>query len=165
MAAIDHVRPSVVREHEIPGPIRAASEMTDPDYIDLFTVPVTNPQGLSPERCARLGLETASRLGRFVAWEVLCALRLHTEPSPDRVAGWRIADRGDDWIRLEASSWYMTAHVVVHVDDHRLAIALFVSYNHPLGRVLWPPISIVHRRAMPGLMRHTARMIARQRTA
>ena len=165
MAVIENRTSGVVQERDIPAEIRAASGMSDPDYVDLFTVPVTNPNNLSPERCARIGLEGASRIGRFVAWQVLCNLRLETKPSPDHVAGWRITDRSDRWIRLEAASWYMTAHVVVHVDDLRLSIALFVAYKHALGNVLWPPISIGHRRAMPGLLRHAARNIDRRRSA
>lgn len=165
MAAIEHAHRAVVQQHEIPAKIRAASGMSDPDYVDLFTVAATNPEDLSPEQCARRGLESASRVGRFVAWQVLCALRLQTQPSTEHVAGWKIAERGDDWIRLEASSWYMTAHVIVQVANDRLSIGLFVGYNHHLGRVLWPPISVVHRRAMPGLLRHSARKIDRVATS
>ena len=47
----------------------------------------------------------------------LLGLRLGPWPSPDLVHGWRIAGKGDDWLRLETASWLMTCHVVVHVES------------------------------------------------
>ncbi len=161
MTEVLDTRTSVEQHHEVPDFIRAASAMNDPDYVDLFSVTTPNATDHSPEEWARAGLETASAAGRFMAWRVLCALRLHTEPSPDYVAGWRIGERDADWMRLEASSWFMTAHVVVAVQEGRLSIALFVRYDNLVGALRWPPLSVMHRRLMPGLMRHTVRSMAR----
>ncbi|MBW3595574.1 MAG: hypothetical protein KY391_08355 [Actinobacteria bacterium] len=135
--------------------------MSAPDYVDLFTVTTRRPIEHSPERCARIALDGASPVGRFVAWQLLCHLRLQKEASPDYVAGWKIGDRGNSWIRLEARSWFMTAHAVVDVDEDRLSMALFIHYDNPVGRLWWPPISAIHRRAMPGLLRQAARGIER----
>ena len=151
------VAPTVVQRPSVPDAIHALANMTRPNYVDLFTVPAGETTEKSPEQWARVALEDASPTGRFIVFQVLCGLRLDTRPSHDRVAGWRIADRGDNWIRLEAASWFMTAHAVVLVEDDQVSVALFVRYDRPLGALLWPPISIGHRRAMPGLLIHAAR--------
>jgi hypothetical protein len=78
-------------------------------------------------------------------------------PSPDYVGGWKIADRGDSWIRLEAASWFMTAHLVLEVDDRHLSVATFICYDRPMAALVWPPLSAAHRFLMPGLLRHTVR--------
>jgi hypothetical protein len=50
----------------------------------------------------------------------------------------------------------MTAQIVVQVDDDQLSVATFIGYDRPIAALVWPPVSIVHRHAMPGLLRHTS---------
>lgn len=73
------------------------------------------------------------------------------------VQGWKIANRGDNSIRLEPASWFITAHAVVDVDDGQPAIALFVRYDRPIAALVWPPVSIMHRRAVPAMLRQALR--------
>src|SRR5438046_179620 len=103
-----------------------------------------------------VGWQAAGLAGQF-GWRVLCGLRLERRPSPGYVGGWKIADRGDRWIRSEAASWFMTAHIVVQVDDGQLSVATFVRYDRPIAALVWPPLSAGHRLAMPGLLRKTVR--------
>jgi hypothetical protein len=49
----------------------------------------------------------------------------------------------------------MTAHGIVHVDDHQLSLALFIRYDHPIASLVWMPESAIHRRAVP-VMLHQA---------
>jgi hypothetical protein len=154
--------PGVEQRHDISETIATRAAMAEPDYVDLFTVPAPGATDRSPEHWARVALEGASPTGRFLAWQVLCGLRLETEPSPGYVAGWRIADSGVGWIRLEAASWFMTAHAVVNVEDGRVSIALFIRYDSPAGRFIWTPLSFGHRRLMPGLLRHAVRRMERR---
>jgi hypothetical protein len=155
--------PTVVQQRNLPEAIRSLSALTSPDYVDLFTVTASGATDRSPEQWARVALEGASPTGRFIVWQVLCGLRLEPQPSPDYVAGWKIADRGDSWIRIEAASWFMTAHAVVQVEDGQVSVALFIRYDRPIAVLVWPPLSIGHRRAMPGLLRHAVRRINRNR--
>jgi hypothetical protein len=108
-------------------------------------------------------MEDASPLARFIIWQVLCGLRLESRPSADYVAGWKIADRGDSWMRIEAASWFMTAHAVILVEEEQVSVTLFICYDRPVGALIWPPLSVGHRFAMPGLLRHAARRINRSR--
>jgi hypothetical protein len=155
--------PTVVEHNNVPDTIRALASLDSPDYVDLFTVTAPGATAKSAEQWARTALEGASPAARFLMWQVLCGLRLQKQPSPDYVAGWKIADRGDNWIRLEAASWFMTAHAVVQVDDELVSVTLFIRYDRPLGALIWPPLSIGHRQAMPGLLRHAVRRINRSR--
>lgn len=152
--------PTVIQQRNVPEAIRSLSTLAPPDYVDLFTVTTSGAAGRSPEQWARAGLEDAAGLqGQFV-WRVLLGLRLERRPSQGHVAGWKIADRGGNWLRLEAASWFLTAHVVVQVDDGQSSVATFIRYDRPIAAFIWPPLSAFHRKAMPGLLRHAARALS-----
>lgn len=149
--------PTILQQHNLPEAIRSVSGLVRHDYVDLFTITTDGAGGASPEWWARAGVEDAAGLAGQFVWRVLCGLRLERRPSPDYVGGWRIADRGNSWIRLEAASWFMTAHLVVQVDDGQVSVATFIRYDRPLAAFVWPPLSAGHRLAMPGLLRRTVR--------
>ena len=152
--------PSVIQQRDIPEALRALSGMDRPDYVDLFTVTTSGAADATPEQWLRTALEdVAGRGGQFI-WRCVLGLRLKSRPSPTRVGGWRIADRGGDWIRLEASSWFLTAHLVTRLDDRHLFAGTFVRYDHPIAPLIWVPMSAVHRRLMPGLLVQTVRLRA-----
>jgi hypothetical protein len=152
---------SVIQQRTIPESIRALSGMDRPDYIDVFTVTTNGAADATPEQWFRTALEdVAGRGGQFI-WRGVLGLRLKSRPSTERVAGWKIADRGEDWIRLEASSWFMTAHLVTRLDDGQLFAGTFIRYDHPIAPLIWVPASAVHRRMMPGLLIKTIRLRAR----
>jgi hypothetical protein len=148
---------TVVGMHNIPDAIRSATTIADPDYVDMSTATTGDAWNRSPEQWARTVLEETP-LGRRarLLWQRL-DLRLGPPSSPDHVQGWKIADRGDNWIRLEITSWYMTAQSVCHVDDGRLSVALFVRYDKPIAARIWSPVSAMHRQAVPDLLRQALR--------
>lgn len=154
---------TVLQQRNVPDAIRSLSTLDSPDYVDLFTVTTREAAEKSPEQWARAGVEDAAGLAGQFVWRVLLGLRLERRSSPDHVGGWRIADRGDSWIRLEAASWFLTAHIVVHVDDGEVSVATFIRYDRPIAALVWPPVSIGHRQAMPGLLRNAVRRINRSR--
>lgn len=147
--------PAVSRQQPVPEQIRALSTMTDPSYVDVFTMTGGVP-GRSPEQWARVLFEdVAGRAGQFI-WRILLGLRLTA--SPHRVAGWQIADRGDDWIRLEARSWFLTGHLVVRADDAHVSLATFIHYDRPVASRIWPPLAKKHRQVAPDLLRDAHRV-------
>ena len=139
--------------NNVPEAIRSLSTMARSDYVDLFTITTGEAAGGSPEQWARAAVEDAAGLAGQFVWRVLVGLRLERRPSPDSVGGWTIADRGDSWIRLEATSWFLTAHLVVQVDDGQVSVGTFIRYDRPMAAVVWPLLSVGHRLAMPGLLR------------
>jgi hypothetical protein len=143
---------TTVLQVEAPAAIRALSPITEPDYLDQFTLTAAGVSDSSAEQWARSAFEdVAGRTGQVV-WRGIVGLRLSRRPAPDRLAGWRIAERGDGWLRLEARGWMLTAHVVFHVEGDRLSIATFIRYDRPPAAVLWPPMAERHRRAVPRVL-------------
>ncbi|MFI9721885.1 hypothetical protein ACIHFE_19865 [Streptomyces sp. NPDC052396] len=155
-----HLVPTVRRQHLIPEAIRALGIIAESDYLDLFTVTTSGVTSASPERWARAAIEEAQGLKAQFVWRVLLGLRLGWGTSPDHVGGWRIAERGPDWLRVQADSWLLTAHLVFHVDDRHTSVATVIHYNHPMASRLWPVMSMEHRRAMPGVLRGAHRVQA-----
>jgi hypothetical protein len=141
--------PTVTRLPNVPPEIRRVAGMA-PDYADVFTVEAPRATEVTAEEWARIALARGGRPGRLL-WRRVLGLQLHRSPSS--VVGWSIGARGERWIRLEASSWFMTAHVVVYVDDEQLTVATLVRYDRLLGALVWPFAAIVHRGAVPVLLR------------
>src|SRR5215211_1347907 len=132
---------TAVGVRNVPEPIRRVDPLAAPDYADVFTLLTSRATDRSSEGWARAVLEHTP-VGRSAPrlWRRL-GLRLGPRPSPDHVQGWRIADRGDGWIRMETASWFMTAHAVVHVEDGRVSLALFLRYDRAIAALIWPPVS------------------------
>ena len=149
---------TVVGLHNIPEVIRSLTTIANPDYADLCTATTGAASKRSPEKWARTVLEETP-LGRRarLLWQRL-GLRLGPPGLADHVQGWKIADRGDNWIRVETASWYMTAHAVFHVDDGQVSIALFLCYDKPIAADIWSSVSVMHRRAVPDLLRQALRV-------
>jgi hypothetical protein len=156
---------TVVQCHDVPDVIRSVSAMARPSYVDLFAVAANGAAESSSEQWTRAAVEKAAGLGGQFVWRVLCGLRLESHGAEDRVGGWKLADRGDRWLRLEAASWFMTAHIVVLVGDDEVSVATFIHYDRPTGALLWPGLAVAHRALMPGLLRATAHHIRRGRRA
>jgi len=145
--------PAIVQERKVPAQISAAGAMDRADYVDLFTVVAGHAADRSPEQWARTAVEEVAGLGGQVLWRL--GLGLQLEPSPYAIGGWTIGDRAARWIRLEAESWLLRAHIVFYLDDQRLSVATIIQYERPIAALVWPVASIVHRRAMPGLLSRT----------
>jgi hypothetical protein len=148
----------VVGLANIPETIRSLDTLDNPDYVDLYTATTVAAKKRSPEQWARAAFEESPAAHRrsSLAWAML-RLRLGPSHSPDYVHGWKIAERGEDWIRMETASWYMTTHIVFQVDERHVNFALFVRYDRPVAVLIWPLFSIAHRQASLVLMRRVAR--------
>jgi hypothetical protein len=143
-----------VGTHKVPWSVRALSSLPDPDYVDLFTLS-TGTQA-APEQWARAMFGDVPSVAELLIWRGLLGLRLARSRSPATVAGWQIGGRGEDWIRLEAASWFLTGNLLVQAADGRVSLATFLRYDRRLGRAAWPPLSVIHRRLVPGLLHNAA---------
>lgn len=152
---------TVLEQRTIPESIRALSTIDRPDYVDLFTASVSDATAHSPEEWARAAVGGAPPAARFLVWQVILGLRLEPGPSPDHIAGWKIGDRGERWIRMEASSWMVTTQAVFRVDEGRVSFSLLARYEHPIAATIGPAVTYLHRRAAPGLLRHAVRRLSR----
>jgi hypothetical protein len=151
--------PAVAWGRDVPESIHSLG-LANPDYVDLFTAPTNERSAKSAEHWARAVLEGGPRhlgLAVFVAQRLLLGLRLGPRRSPDYIHRWRIADRGEGWVRIEAASWMMTAALVFKVDDTRVSLAAFVRYDRRVAALVWQAGHIVHRTLVLALMRRAVR--------
>jgi hypothetical protein len=133
-------------------PARVLSSLARIDYLDRFGVDTDAAGDATPERWARAMFGDVPSAGAVLVWRGFLGLRLHREASPDTVAGWRIGDRGDDWIRLETNSWFLSANLVVLTSPAQVSLVTCLSYDRFPAGVWWPPLSAVHRRLVPGVL-------------
>lgn len=143
----------------VPAAIRALDTLVDPDYTDVFTAEAREAPPRPLDRWFRSvmnGVPGGLRRFTFLAQRGLLGLRLDPRPAPDRLIGWRFAGGGDDWFLLEATSWMLTGHVVFQADGRHLSFATFVRYDHAAARLVWPPVSLIHRQVGLALMRYAA---------
>ena len=152
------------RVHEIPSRLVELCPFAE-DYVDLFTLPSTPLAVASPEEWARAAMEGAPAAGTFLAWRVLCNLKLEGGGSAQHIAGWRIVDQQDDWIRVEARSWFMTANAIFKVEADETMFATFIRYDRAVARLIWGPVSAFHRAAAPAFLAAARNRIARSQGA
>jgi Protein of unknown function (DUF2867) len=145
---------SAVGTNDIPESVRALGSLPEVDYADLFTL-ATDTEA-TPEHWARAMFGDIPSLAELLIWRVLLGLRLSRGRSPATVAGWQIGDRGEDWIRLEAASAFLTCNLLVQTAEGRVSLVTFLHYDRCLGRSIWSPLSAIHRRVVPGLLRDAA---------
>jgi len=143
-----------VGTHNVPESVRTRTSLPDFDYIDHFTL--ATDADATPEQWARAMFGDVASTAEHLIWRGLLQLRLSPGRSPATVAGWRIGGRGPDWIRLEAASWFLTANLIVRTADGRVSLSTVLRYERRLGHRVWPPLSAVHRRLVPGVLRGAA---------
>jgi hypothetical protein len=145
------------------GMATALSTFAEPDHVDLFTVAAPGATDHSPEEWARAVLEQApvSQRNARRFWRQL-GLRLGPPDSPEHVQGWKIAARGDDWLRIETASWYLTAQAVVLVEPAQVSLSLSLRFDRPPASLVWALASGPHQRAVPVMLRQAAELMAKR---
>ena len=143
---------------QLPEEIVAVSSLPDANYADAFTLATT--VRATPEQWARAMFGDVPNAAEQLIWRGFLGMRLSRGRSSATVAGWRIAERDETWIRLEAASWFLTGNLIVLVGEG-VTLATFVRYDRGVGHAVWGPLSAVHRRLTPGLLRDAARLRAR----
>ena len=135
------------------------TELSTVDYTDRFSLR-TDAAG-TPEQWARAMFGNVPSPGEVFIWRVVLGLRLSRGRSPDTVAGWRIGGRGDDWVRLETESRTMTANLVVETGGGEVALTTRLRYDRTPARLMWPPLSAVHRWLVPRVLHDAAARMSR----
>jgi len=151
---------TVVQRHQIPDEIRALSGFQSPDYGDVFTITTGETPHVSAFRWAHVGVEDAAGAGGRFLWQRVLGLRLLPRDAPGQIGGWKVGANGADWIRLEATSWFLSGHLVFSVDGDRMSFGTFLRYDRPIARPLWAALSHLHRWVTPGFLERAARILA-----
>ncbi|HLR95792.1 MAG TPA: DUF2867 domain-containing protein [Jiangellaceae bacterium] len=141
----------VVGTANLPKEVRELGGIAAADYADAFTI--NTDLEATPEQWARAMFGDTPEFVAMLLWRGLLGLRLVHTASPDTIAGWRVAERGAEWIRLQSESRILTASLVVHATAGQMSLATFMRYDRPAGAGIWTLVSAVHRRLAPGLLR------------
>lgn len=132
--------------------------LADADYVDCFRHATDAASTWSPEQWARVTLDQlAGAKGQFI-WRVVLALRLAPRTRPGHVAGWRIAEHGPTWIRLEATGPLISGEIVIHLDDTYASMITSVRFHNRFAALQWRTLSGIHRKAVPELLRDADRL-------
>jgi Protein of unknown function (DUF2867) len=151
-----------------PAALRALDTFDRTDYSDVFTATATRPVEMTPEQLARAVLQPESLGARavvavaYAVQRTVLGMRLTAAGAPHGVMGWRIAARGENWVRLEADSRLMSGHLVLRGDGRDVECATFVQYNSRLAALVWPPVSLLHRQVGLALMRSALQVLESQ---
>jgi hypothetical protein len=135
--------------------IGAHVTLREPDYVDCFVVESPGAGRHSAEAWARAVLERSplARRNARRLWRLL-GLRLGPKGSASHVAGWLVAATEEDWVRIETSSWYLSAQAVCLVDGDAVSLSLSLRYRRPIvGALVWRFVEGPHRSAVPVMLR------------
>jgi hypothetical protein len=151
---------TVIGRQNVPAKVLSLVTLGEPDYVDCFTIATPRATERSAEEWARAILELAplARRSTRPLWRLM-GLRLGPPNSPDHVQGWRIAERGDVWLRVETGSWYASAQAVCLVEEGRISISLSLHYDRLPAAVIWAIVSGPHQRAVPVMLRQAMRLM------
>lgn len=147
---------------EVGPSVLARSGLGPVHYADHFAIRPVDGTSATPERWARVLFGDTPSAAEWFIWRVLLQLRLRRGQSHSTVAGWRIAARSEDWIRLETASWMMAAELVIRASTQEVSLSTLVRYERGAAAAVWGTLSAVHRRLVPGVLREAATTVAVQ---
>ena len=139
---------------EVPEDVRSLSTVSEPDYVDMYSL--ESASDATAQTWARaMYEESLGARGRLIFGQVL-GLKLAPPKTLGTVAGWRVAEQGEGWIRMEAEGKRVVGQIIVRTANGVLSVTTFIQYVSRLGSTTWTVWSILHRRAMPKLLRDAA---------
>lgn len=137
------------------GRVRVASPTTgsvaasqEHDFACAYVVAIAADDNRSSEQWARAVWEGAPaplRWFMLAGWRLVLGLRLGPLHSSDHILGWRIVDRGPGETVCQLPSGFLDSHNVFRKVDGTFVWSTFVTYRRPVARVIWPPVSLLHR--------------------
>jgi len=150
---------------EVVHRVAIGDERADPssDFVCAYEVDIASGDDRSSERWARDAWEGAPgplRWFMLAGWRVVLGLRLGPRTSPDHILGWHITTRTPDETVCQLASAFLKASNTFRRREGRLVWSTEVTYDRGIARVIWPPVSLLHR----PLVRIALRRAARHRT-
>lgn len=128
------------------------------DHVDAHLIHSRPASSRSPEQWAREILENVSKtrqLSLRAGWTML-GLKLHIGDA-DAIAGWPIAHRDADYLRLRGDSLSgLTGELVTRVAGDGVAFATFVQLDGPVARLLWSRTVSLHLNIVRQLLTEAA---------
>ncbi|MEV5574800.1 hypothetical protein AB0L06_32595 [Spirillospora sp. NPDC052269] len=137
-----------VRARTIP-PQPRSDEGTEHDFACSYEVAIATGDQRTSEQWAREIWEGAAaplRWFMIIGWRFVLGLRLGPlTSSPEHILGWRIVTNGADEVVCRLGSGSLDADNVFQRLDDTFVWSTFVTYKRRRARVVWPPVSLIHR--------------------
>ena len=147
----------VVGVREVAESVRTLVALPRVDYADRFVL--ATDVDATPEQWARAMFGDVPSVAEWWIWRGVLGLRLSRGRSPVTVGGWRVGARSEDWIRLEAASRSLRAEMLVQTAAGQVSWTTSLHHDRRVARVVWPPLSAVHRRLVPRVLRDAERRL------
>ena len=131
-----------------------------PDFACGYEIDVAPADDRSAEQWARAAWEGAPAPLRWfivTGWRLVLRLRLGPRPSPDHILGWKILERRADETVCQLRSSFLNAYNTFRRVEDRLVWSTFVIYDRPIAKVIWPPVSLLHRPLVRVALRQASR--------
>ena len=155
---VTKARPRVRAEEPTTG---HPSELGSFDFACAYGVEIPIDGHRTSEQWARAVWERAPAPLRWFmvsGWRIVLGLRLGPRGAPDHILGWRIVESGPDETVCQLRSAFLHASNSFRCVDGRLVFSTFVSYDRPIGRYIWLPVSLLHRPVARAALVRAARM-------
>ena len=128
------------------------------DHVDTHLLVTDQPFAKTPEQWAREIMEgpsVAMRARLTTGWTML-GLRVHHR-GRDAIAGWPIAHRDTDYVRLQADSLLgLTGQLVTRVTEGGIEFTTFAQLDNAWARAMWARVLPTHLEIVERLLREAA---------
>lgn len=129
------------------------------DFACAYEIAVDPRDRRATEEWARAaweGAPTPLRWFMLAGWRFVLGLHLGPRPSPDHILGWQVIERDSDRTVCQLRSGFLSAVNLFRIADDRFIWSTFVTYDRPLARIIWPPVSVIHRVLVRSALRRAA---------
>lgn len=130
-------------------PLPRSGEGAERDFACAYEVTIATGDQRTSEQWARDIWEGAAaplRWFMIIGWRFVLGLRLGPlTSSPEHILGWRIVANGADEVVCRLGSGSLDAGNVFQRVDGTFVWSTFVVYKRRRARVVWPPVSLIHR--------------------
>ena len=131
------------------------------DFACAYEIAIDPHDRRSSEEWARAaweGAPTPLRWFMLAGWRFVLGLRLGPRPSPDHILGWQIVESDPETTVCQLRSRFLNALNSFRIDEGRFTWSTFVSYDRPIARFIWPPVSLIHRLLVRVALRRAANL-------
>ncbi|HEX5265366.1 MAG TPA: DUF2867 domain-containing protein [Acidimicrobiales bacterium] len=118
------------------------------NFACAYAVDIAADDDRTSEEWAREAWEGAPAPMRWfmvLGWRFVLGLRLGPRGSMDHILGWRIVASRPDATACELRSRFLQAYNTFVKDSGRLVWSTLVFYERLSARLIWPPVSLLHR--------------------
>jgi len=118
------------------------------DFGCAYQIAIASDDDRTSEQWARALWEGAPgplRWFMVIGWRLGLGLRLGPRSSPGHILGWRIVDTKAEETVCRASSRFLEATNTFVKADTKMVWSTLISYERPAARVVWLPVSPLHR--------------------